>query len=49
MKCKVCNVELMELEWYVELEDGTIMDETCFFDYAGKQLKASFKQNDVED
>lgn len=45
MKCNKCGYILEEYEYYVELEDGTILDESCFFNMATVKLNANSKQN----
>lgn len=44
MKCVKCEHEIEKYEHYVELEDGTILDETCFFNMALEKLNAKSKQ-----
>lgn len=44
MKCKKCGYKLHEWEHYVELQDGTVLDESCFFDYAIGKLGGRQKQ-----
>lgn len=45
MKCSRCSEELKQYEHYVELEDGTILDESCFFDLAIEKLNGTEKQH----
>jgi len=45
MKCEKCGHTIVESEHYVQLEDGTILDETCFFDMALEELKAKNLQH----
>jgi len=48
MRCKDCGREIEKFEHYVKLKDGTILDETCFFNRALIELKAEGKQNGFE-
>lgn len=45
MKCSKCNHELDKYEHYEELEDGIILDETCFYELA---IQAINKQTPQE-
>lgn len=40
MKCMKCGVTIVPREHYVELEDGEIMDEHCFFEMALEHFNA---------
>lgn len=46
--CEKCNGILGQYEHYIELEDGTILDETCFFNMAIEKLNAKEKQVGVD-
>ena len=47
--CAKCGYVLKEYEYYVELENETIIDEQCFFELALELLKAKNKQNNIGD
>lgn len=49
MRCKECGHDIDKYEHYVELKDGTSLDESCFFDMAIKKLNAKSKQNGFEE
>lgn len=46
MKCNNCEHEFEKYEGYVVLEDGTKLDETCFFNMALEKLNAKTRLND---
>lgn len=48
MECKDCGHEIKKFEHYVKLKDGTILDETCFFNRALIEMKAEENQNEFE-
>lgn len=43
MQCEKCGYEFEKYEGYVVLEDGTILDENCFFNLAIDRLNAKSK------
>ena len=49
MNCSKCWHEIKKNEHYVELEDGSILDESCFFQKAITELKAKSKQEGHEE
>jgi len=49
MKCSKCGYKFPYHEGYVELENGTILDESCFFDVALEKLNAKQKNYTNED
>lgn len=49
LKCKKCGHKIQQFEHYVLLQDGTVLDETCFFEMAIKELKVKEKQRGFEE
>jgi hypothetical protein len=49
MNCSKCEHELRKFEGYVVLDDGTILDENCFFLLALERLNAKSKANGIDE